>query len=236
VACLVERALSSDPAHLTAVVRRSSGLLGVHVADVETGDLAVVSVIADPALSRRDVLHAAHEVAVQFVLAGAMPGAVDPFDLPLGDGPAWSVTETTGPVTSADGRGRGVRATMPAWSAGLDLDLLQHAGLGFGDAGATLVRLLQPLPAPRVDARQVARARYTASGFEAAAITALAVAAGAMIPRHGVRREVEVRFGHPYAVVAVARQPHGPWHGLPVFSAWVAEPAEAHEPEIEPWR
>jgi len=86
---------------------------------------------------------------------------------------------------------RGRARALLRRSADPDLDLLQDAGLGIGDAGATLVRLLQPLPAPRVEARQVARARYTASGFEAAAITALAVVAGAMIPRHGVRREVE---------------------------------------------
>ena len=28
----------------------------------------------------------------------------------------------------------------------------------------------------------------------------------------------------PYAVVAVATQPGGPWDGVPVFSAWVADP------------
>jgi hypothetical protein len=41
----------------------------------------------------------------------------------------------------------------------------------------------------------------------------------------------ELRFGHPYAVAAVAVQDAGgtpgPWHGLPVFSAWVADPQDA---------
>ena len=45
-----------------------------------------------------------------------------------------------------------------------------------------------------------------------------------------------MRFGHPFAVVAVASDDLGvpprdrvanPWHGLPVLSAWVSEPAEA---------
>jgi hypothetical protein len=42
-------------------------------------------------------------------------------------------------------------------------------------------------------------------------------------------RTAELRFGHPYAVVAVATDwgTRGPWHGLPVFSAWVAQPQDA---------
>jgi hypothetical protein len=37
-----------------------------------------------------------------------------------------------------------------------------------------------------------------------------------------------LRFGPPYAVVAVTTDPAGgPWHGVPVFSAWVARPTDA---------
>jgi hypothetical protein len=42
-----------------------------------------------------------------------------------------------------------------------------------------------------------------------------------------------LRFGHPYAVVAVTTATEetassgNPWHGLPVFSAWVSEPEDA---------
>jgi hypothetical protein len=42
----------------------------------------------------------------------------------------------------------------------------------------------------------------------------------------GKRREAELRFDHPYAVVATAAGA-GPWAGLPVFSAWVTEPEDA---------
>jgi hypothetical protein len=77
-------------------------------------------------------------------------------------------------------------------------------------------------------------ARYSAIGFEAAAITGLMVAVSAGRP--GVRRAATVRFAHPYAVVAAAfdddraRSSGGsrsPWHGLPVFAAWVADPSDA---------
>ncbi len=86
------------------------------------------------------------------------------------------------------------------------------------------------------EAKQTASARYTAVGFEAAAVSGLAFAASAPQLRPGYRREATLRFGHPFAVVAVASDDlevpprdrlSSPWHGLPVFSAWVSEPAEA---------
>lgn len=56
------------------------------------------------------------------------------------------------------------------------------------------------------------------------------------MPSEVTVREAELRFGHPYAVVAVASQyvvragseysEPGPWHGVPVFSAWVSEPED----------
>ena len=53
-----------------------------------------------------------------------------------------------------------------------------------------------------------------------------AIAMAARPSRPGLIRAAELRFGHPYAVVAVAAG-DGPWHGLPVFSAWVAQPEDA---------
>jgi hypothetical protein len=78
-------------------------------------------------------------------------------------------------------------------------------------------------------------ARYTRVGFEAAAVTAMAMLVS--MPSPGLLRRGEIRFGHPYAVIAVAARdlhaepdnanwPEG-WNGLPVFSAWVAKPGEA---------
>ena len=43
--------------------------------------------------------------------------------------------------------------------------------------------------------------------------------------RSGLLRTAMLRFGHPYAVVAVA-QGGGPWDGVPVFSAWITDPEE----------
>jgi hypothetical protein len=68
----------------------------------------------------------------------------------------------------------------------------------------------------------------------------MAVMLSARAPNRGLRRIAELRFGHPFAVVAVAIDQRrdreagrrtGPWHGVPVFSAWVADPQDADEDE-----
>jgi hypothetical protein len=72
-------------------------------------------------------------------------------------------------------------------------------------------------------------AKYSAVGFEAAAVTALAVISSAVVrigPSRVPRRAI-VRYRHPYAVVAATysdpRQPApDAWSGLPLFSAWIA--------------
>ena len=47
-------------------------------------------------------------------------------------------------------------------------------------------------------------------------------------------RVATLRFGHPYAVVAVMRHARtgDPWHGIPLFAAWVAEPRDPSEVSI----
>jgi hypothetical protein len=81
-------------------------------------------------------------------------------------------------------------------------------------------------------------ARYGRYGFEAVAVSGLFTVTSE--PPEGVARIAELRFGHPYAVVAVATDTErdadgqvvtGPWHGVPVFSAWVSEPEDLPEHE-----
>jgi hypothetical protein len=142
------------------------------------------------------------------------------FDLPLGEGPLWSITERTAPVRSPGGREERCTAVLPAWSARSEHDL-SAPDLGFAAAAQALA------PGDPWQARQAAMARYTRTGFEAAAVTGVAVAmAMRPPPGPGLIRTAELRFGHPYAVVAVTAG-DGPWHGLPVFSAWVAQPEDA---------
>ena len=86
------------------------------------------------------------------------------------------------------------------------------------------------LDEPRYGAKHSAFARSSRTGFEAAAVTGLAVATVALVGHPGTRRTATVRFGHSFAAVAVVAGSRnlGPefarWEGVPVFSAWVTEP------------
>ena len=131
---------------------------------------------------------------------------------------------------------------LPTWSAASVHDLTRDPRLGFGAAAATLADLMNLDPS-WYQARQAAVARYSRTRFEAAALTA-AFAGGRSPTRLGLLRTAELRFGHPYAVVAVTAD-HGhrrwpdvprrnPWQGLPVFSAWITQPEDARKPGIAP--
>lgn len=198
-----------------------AGDVAVHTAEAREG-LHVTSVIAAPGVPAADVLAAAYEVAE----AGRGVVRRSLFDLPLGEGPLWTLSERRTETTAPDGREERCTAVLPAWSAQSDLDLTP-AELGFPAAAQGLAELLG-LRDYGYDARQSAVARYTRIGFEAAAVSAMMVATSYTPPRDGVVRVADLRFGHPYAVVAVATdRKGGPWHGMPVFSAWVADPQDA---------
>ncbi|MFC8846054.1 MULTISPECIES: hypothetical protein [unclassified Micromonospora] len=181
--------------------------------------LAVVSVAAAPGVAPADVLAAAYRIAAD-ADADEPAGRRSLFDLPLGETPLWTLREEAVRTFAPDRREQRHAAVLPCWSARDEHDL---AGLGFAAAG----RVLAPLVgAGDVQARQAAVARYSRYGFEAAAVTGMF--ARVSLPPEGMARVAELRFGHPYAVVAVATDRRGdgtgPWHGVPVFSGWVAEP------------
>jgi hypothetical protein len=193
-------------------VSSDAGDVAVQIALAQHG-LQVYSVAAAPDVPAGSVLAAAHEIACADA-AGAAVACRRLSDLALGTGPAWVLREET----SAAG-GDICTAVLPAWSAESELDL-SGQGLGFDAVKNALV----PAAAPW-QARQAAMARYTRTGFEAAAATMFAVAMSARLP--GRRRVADLRFGHPYAVVAVAVDGPPQWQGVPVFSAWVTEPEDA---------
>lgn len=194
-------------------VSPQAGDVIVHVASA-AGGLEVTSVAALPDVRPDRVLAAAYDLGGKRA-AGVRIDTRDLASLPVGEYPLWSVHEVMAPADSTT-------AVLPAWSATSDHDLAV-AGLGFDAAKNALVHNDDPWRA-----RQAAMARYSRTGFEAAAVSALAVATAARLPaRH---REVILRFGHPYAAVAITTEASGAaslWHGLPVFSAWVAEPENA---------
>jgi hypothetical protein len=205
-------------------VTASAGDVAVHIADARDG-LIVCSVAADPAVPPGDVVAVAHEIGCAAAI-GAPVRQRSLADLPLGEGPAWLLREERSNAADA------CTAVLPAWRARSDHDLTSHADLGFWAVKQALA------PDDPWQARQAAMARYSRLGFEAAAVTAVAVEL-AMIRPSGVRRVADLRFAHPYAVVALAtdgnesappaQDRRNGWHGVPVFSAWVTEPSEASD-------
>ena len=218
-------------------VTERAGDVAVHTARAGNG-LAVTSVIAAPGVSPSDVFAVAYDLATVIACRGHVARR-SLFDLPLGDGPLWTLTEEPTMTTAHDGREERCTAVLPAWSASSD-HYLRADTLGFPAAAAALFEILGP-EFREYTACQSVLATYSHIGFEAAAITKLVMTLGGPArKRAGVLRVADLRFGHPYAVVAVATDDHGrasigalqtngPWHGVPVLSAWVATPTDPND-------
>jgi hypothetical protein len=151
--------------HASSIVAtEQAGDVAVHTAQARDG-LSVTSVIAAPEVPAADVLAVAYQVATS---DGGTQRSL--FDLPLGEGPQWTLTEHPIPTSTRDGRRERLAAILPAWSMqGVHLG---HPDLGFPAAAAALDDLLGGA-APLYGARQSVIARYTRVGFEAAAVTAI---------------------------------------------------------------
>ncbi|SIM62734.1 hypothetical protein [Micromonospora cremea] len=220
--------------HRGAIVSTArAGDVIVHAAPAQAADgagLVVVSVAAEPHVPPAEVLAAAYQLSAGVADGAEPPGRRSLFDLPLGDAPLWTLREERVRTRARDGREERHTAVLPCWSARSEHDLTAPA-LGFPAASAALATALA-LPVQDFEARQAAMARFGRYGFEAAAVTGMFELTS--MPPEGLARTAELRFGHPYAVVAVATDQRagdatGPWHGIPVFSGWVAEPEELPE-------
>jgi hypothetical protein len=220
----IDNALSAVPVAHTMLIAQTetAGDVAVHAARSDNG-LTVVSVIARPEIAPADVRTAALDAASLVVGADSTARARSLFDLATGDGPAWTIAERP---RSGGGDREHYAAFLPSWTATSEHDLLAlEPSLGLTAACRTLGRFVVA-DRPAFEAKQVATASYHRRGFEAAAITTSVMRLSAS--PGDVERHATLRFGHPYAVVAVATDDEGgPWHGVPVFSAWVAEPVES---------
>jgi hypothetical protein len=221
----------------------AAGLVAVHLA-VAHEDLTVVSVSGAAETDRASVMAAAYEVAAT-VCADWGRGACSLFDLPLGQGHSWEISEREVPVFVREPRLEHIAGVaLPAWRVKDDLNLMLSPAFGTAAALETLRQLIGPRPDDQCEARQAAVASFTRYGFEAAAVTAVGIrAAAALRPRgHTLERTAVLRFDHPYAAVAIAGRPPGwrrpvdgaqlpdsPFAGLPLFSAWVHEPIEPED-------
>ncbi len=223
----VDRVLLRFGAEGSRLVRtEAAGIVAVQEA-AAMEDVVVVSVSADQGVEPAMVRAAALEVS------DGSP-AISLFDLPLGGGHSWEITEREVPAAVDGERSERIEsAALPAWSADSTHNLKGSGLFGVAPALSTLVGLLVPDPGgDDTEAVQRAVASYSRTGFEAAAVTVFAVRVGSARPapptERGVERTAILRFDHPHAVVARAGS-GGRYGGLPLFSAWVAQPEEPGE-------
>ncbi len=125
-------------AHRAFIAGTETGDVAVHTAAARDG-LLVTSVIAAPAIAAADVLAVAHQLAIAAV-AGQTRDRRSLYDLPLGDGPAWTVREESSSRAGTEL----CTAVLPAWSAHSPHELADPA-LGFRPPSA---------PSPRRVARR----------------------------------------------------------------------------------
>lgn len=218
-----------------------AGEVAVHLA-VAREDLTVVSVSAAPDVRRGHVLGAAHSVALALAAHHGAQLSCPLYDLALGAGHSWDISEREVPVFVPETRlERIAGAALPAWYIARRLALEESPRFGTAPALEALLALIGPRRTDLTTAVQTAAASFTRYGFEAAAVTTFAAtASAARLPtQHATERSAVLRFDHPYAVVAVAGRlsVHGEagesvssagsaWAGLAVFTAWVDEPDE----------
>ncbi len=242
----VARLLWDGQPQQRAMIARTeaAGLVAVHCATAHE-DLTVVSVSGAPEIDRAAVLAGAYEVAAT-VCGDWGRGACSLYDLALGAGHSWEISEREVPVLVPEPRiERIAGVALPAWRVEGKLDLLRASAFGVAPALAALRALIGPRPDDQCEARQAAVASFTRYGFEAAAVTALGIRAStARLPsERTLERSVVLRFDHPYAAVAIAGRPPGArrgrsdgssppdssFPGLPLFAAWVHEPIEPED-------
>jgi hypothetical protein len=217
----------------------AAGVVAVHFA-LANEDLAVISVAADPEIDRRVAFEAAYEIARLCRVDGLTSAGCSLFDLPVGSGHSWEITEREVLTRKVGERSEQIEgAVLAAWHAESALKLEASEAFGIRPALSALFGLIGPDPrGDEVEAAQVAVASYTPTGFEAAAISAALLSArGAPPKERGLLRAARLCFDHPYAAVALAggrsdftraRAGHTESFCLPLFSAWVSTP---HDPE-----
>lgn len=224
-----DRLLVDERGLLAVVDTEAAGLVAVAVPPGR-GDLDVVSVIAEAELPTAWVWSAVDEVT-GWLLDGTLLERRVPAS-GLGAGHAWDVRRVTVPRPAGTTTTEEWTATVPAWTQQSSTTLTRAPGVEAVTGSVLTMIDLEPKWATCV---QEAMATYTATGFEAAAVTAIASMAGSAPLPTEMRKmhHVSLRFDRPHAVVTVARG--GAWEGVPLVHAWVdggSDPDVAQSDEV----
>lgn len=195
-----------------------------------TGDVDVLLAVGERDRSRVEVLAAALEcrgkeaVGGQQLLAAALSSGVARTGRPESavSQPESAADQLAPAVTVIDSTEVTPRVllSVPYFEVAAEHDLLDTASaLGLSTA-ADLTRghfpRLSPMPLAVQQAKQAVLARFSATGFEAAAVTALAIAAGGAPQPAG--QALLVDLDRPFGFLAVHRST-----GIPVVLGWITE-------------
>ncbi|MFD7154536.1 serpin family protein [Kribbella sp. NPDC059898] len=181
-------------------------------------DVDVLLGIGQPQTDLADVLEGLLDAAAD--PDGGLSGAelIDQGDVGWEAAPGVRIGETTASRQQ-------VQVSLPAFSIDVRHDLMKSREI-FGlttvssDPGARgHFSALSPTPLRIDQAQQRVLARFFATGFEAAAVTAMAMTRAAMVT--GRERRLEVAFDRPFAFVAVLRDSR-----LPIVAGRVEVPTE----------
>ncbi|MFK4087807.1 serpin family protein [Kribbella sp. NPDC020789] len=119
-----------------------------------------------------------------------------------------------------------LRLSLPSFQVSSSHDLLESAEL-FGLAAVASspgsrghFGAISPAPLAIGQAKQEVLARFFATGFEAAAVTSMAMTRAAMVTRQ--ERRLDVVLDRPFAFAAVLRESR-----LPIVAGWIESPTEA---------
>jgi serine protease inhibitor len=117
-----------------------------------------------------------------------------------------------------------VRLSLPSFEVSASHDLLESAelfGLSAVSSGSQgHFSAISPEPLAIGQAKQEVLARFFATGFEAAAVTSMAMTRAAMVTRQ--ERRLDVVLDQPFAFAAVLRESR-----LPIVAGWIESPTEA---------
>ncbi|WP_427884794.1 serpin family protein [Kribbella sp. GL6] len=181
-------------------------------------DVDVLLGIGQPETAQSDVLAGLLDAAAD--PDGGLSGAelIDQGDVGWEAAPGVRIGETTAARQQ-------VQVSLPAFGIDVRHDLMESREI-FGlttvssDPGAHgHFSALSPTPLRIDQAQQRVLARFFATGFEAAAVTAMAMTRAAMVT--GRQRRLEVAFDRPFAFVAVLRDSR-----LPIVAGRVEVPTE----------
>jgi serine protease inhibitor len=181
-------------------------------------DVDVLLGIAQPETPQADVLAGLLDAAAN--PGGGEPGAalIEQGDTGWEAAPGVRIGKTT--ASRPD-----VKLSVPSFSIEVEHDLLAaREALGLATVSSDPgtrghFSALSPTPLRIDQARQKVLARFFATGFEAAAVTAMAMTRAAMVTRQ--QRRLEVTLDRPFAFVAVLRDSR-----LPIVAGRVERPTE----------